>query len=390
MATKRRYYINILKETDDVRKKYEKNSDNIDQGSFNELMSIWNMSYTELLKQNYPFILLPDDDIIRISIDDRNYDMPTSTLLQLVGEEEYEKITSKKEFTLEEMEETEQRKDEDLEFTQMKNKLAQIISGEYKHYESPSDNTPKELPQKETHESVFVAEDNTIQDIDADRILNMKDKNGVLTMVNTTELSIAGLTHGCGTSHTAIMIAQSLARTGKEVAYLELDNSNHMQNMSEWILGTPAEHMFPLGGVDFYFGMNYVTFAAKFKAIYDYVVIDCGIYDEESDVSDFVRAGNKIVIASGADWNLPKLEKFYKTCTFDRGHSIIYMVPFFDDIHLKPVNSVTKKNRTIGIPFEINPFEPSEQAIGLFQSTLGFTQASIEMKEQKKKRFGLF
>ena len=113
MATKRRYYINILKETDDVRKKYEKNSDNIDQGSFNELMSIWNMSYTELLKQNYPFILLPDDDIIRISIDDRNYDMPTSTLLQLVGEEEYEKITSKKEFTLEEMEETEQRKDED-------------------------------------------------------------------------------------------------------------------------------------------------------------------------------------------------------------------------------------------------------------------------------------
>ena len=72
MATKRRYYINILKETDDVRKKYEKNSDNIDQGSFNELMSIWNMSYTELLKQNYPFILLPDDDIIRISIDDRN------------------------------------------------------------------------------------------------------------------------------------------------------------------------------------------------------------------------------------------------------------------------------------------------------------------------------
>jgi hypothetical protein len=171
---------------------------------------------------------------------------------------------------------------------------------------------------------------------------------------------------------------------------LELDNSNHMQNMSEWILGTPAEHMFPLGGVDFYFGMNYVTFAAKFKAIYDYVVIDCGVYDEESDVSDFVRAGNKIVIASGADWNLPKLEKFYKTCTFDRGHSIIYMVPFFDDIHLKPVNSVTKKNRTIGIPFEINPFEPSEQAIGLFQSTLGFTQASIEMKEQKKKRFGLF
>ena len=72
MATKRRYYINILKETDDVRKKYEKNSDNIDQGSFNELMSIWNMSYTELLKQNYPFILLPDDDIIRISIASNN------------------------------------------------------------------------------------------------------------------------------------------------------------------------------------------------------------------------------------------------------------------------------------------------------------------------------
>ena len=37
MATKRRYYINILKETDDVRKKYEKNSDNIDQA---HLMSL--------------------------------------------------------------------------------------------------------------------------------------------------------------------------------------------------------------------------------------------------------------------------------------------------------------------------------------------------------------
>lgn len=85
-----------------------------------------------------------------------------------------------------------------------------------------------------------------------------------------------------------------------------------MRNLGEWILGREIEtNNYPLGSVDVYFEMDYLTFTTMYKDDYDFVIVDFGCYSRKREsMKEFIRIQNKYIVASGIDWNLGKLEDF--------------------------------------------------------------------------------
>ena len=177
-----------------------------------------------------------------------------------------------------------------------------------------------------------------------------------------------GIEHGIGTTHMAVMTAMELSKIeNKKVALVEINNSNNMKDLGEWISGQRLEsNNYPLGNVDVYFGMDYLTFTAMYKDNYDYIVIDFGCYNKKRQaMQEFIRIPSKYVIASGIDWNLPTLADFYDDFSVDVTHSVVYLIPYLEGDLLTPIERLVKPNKVLTIPFNINPFsiEPETQKL---------------------------
>ena len=190
------------------------------------------------------------------------------------------------------------------------------------------------------------------------------DTDGTARAINTKEIAVIGIERGIGTTHTAMYMAQVLAKnTGKKVAVVEINGSGTMRNLGEWILGREIEtNNYPLGSVDVYFEMDYLTFTTMYKDDYDFVIVDFGCYSRKREsMKEFIRIQNKYIVASGIDWNLGKLEDFYDDFIVDKYHTSVYLIPYLEDEKLEPVKKIVRPNKVYSMPFVINPFMPDNR-----------------------------
>lgn len=390
MTAKQRHYASILRETDIVMKQIERTYGPEKEADYENICTLRNMAFIELVKNGFPFISLSDEDVIRLSYDEKTYDMPRSQLLACVGEEEFQKIMAVKTFK---NTENEEGMAEESRFEKLKKKLEEYQSGFPLRIEDEiaaiqeemkTDVNAYRLDDIKKTDSSRTMDVNNPEKQDLDEIVDVRiSKRGIARTGGTAEIGFIGLERGAGTTHTAIMCAQVLAEDqNTDVAYFEANKHGHMMSMAAWITGEPITKTFPIGNVDYYFGMSYLAFLSKYKDMYDYVVIDFGCYGTDDDVSDFVRVNNRFVVADGADWNLPALERFYNTYMFDRAHVINYLIPFSDESQAAQVrNDIGIKNQVFPVPFEHSPFDISEESKMKIAGICG-----IKKEEQQKEQ----
>ena len=392
MATVKAFkWMKILSEAEEICKK-KKPSDNatpLEIQNFSEALQLRNMAYIELLRAKIPFLHIEDDDIVRINLDETNYDIEINTLRDLLSEEEFQSIIVQKgydtSFSPDRDLYVEEQKDDELETLRRK-----ILSYGANFDEQSYEQMTKEHLEKETAPASKFVDDYEEKYQSQSQILDYRvGKDGKMRAVNTVEYAFMGVSHGVGVTHTAMMYAMLLGQDQeKSVALVEINNSGNMKELGEWLSGQKIEtNNYPLGNVDVYFGIDYLTFTAMYKDNYDYVVVDFGCYNRKREaIKEFIRIKNKFVVASGVDWKLPTLEDFYDDYAADVTHSITYLVPFLSEEYLAPVGKIVKPNNVVGIPFNINPFHPSDEV----KNALGLTSQPSQVSKDKKHKFRLF
>lgn len=396
MSAKQRHYASILKETDIVMHQIERTYGPEKENDYNNICTLRNMAFVELVRIGTPFIIISEDNVIRIGYDEKTYDMPLSQFKLCVDEKEYEKIVSQKEFKPIDQEDDRPTKSR---FDVLKEKLLEYQNGQPLQIEDEISAMQEEMKH---NENAYWTEDiskagiqkqrdvrspqNLPDQSNPDEIIDLRvNKRGIAKSGNTAEIGFIGLERGAGVTHTAIMFAQALARDKKaDVAFFESNKHGHMMSMAAWITGETITKAFPMGNVDYYFGMSYMVFLSKYKDQYDYVVIDFGCNDVD-DMSDFARLGNRFVVASGADWNLPTLEEFYNNYMFDHAHLMTYLIPYLDADDVADIKeNIRIENIIHPIPFEKNPFEISDKTIELILKLCGIGKTEDVENSDKK------
>lgn len=201
--------------------------------------------------------------------------------------------------------------------------------------------------------------------------------------VGTNEVAFMGVSHGVGVTHTAIMYANFLCSKYR-VAVLELNQSGDFKEIYTLVENgrSSDSSFFRYKGVDFYWNIDYSQFISKHKDDYDFVVLDLGSYDELYDMEDFIRSDIRIVLGHAIDWKLNEIRQFYdSTRKYDPNNSWYFFIPFLTEKHISDVKEFVN-NKVYTIPFNTNPFSPSEEIKNIFNEVLGIKDAN-----QKKKGF---
>ena len=396
-------WMRLLSDADEIRKKKEKTKDRspLDNQSYLESVHLRNMAFVELLKAGIPFIHIEDDNIIRISLDETIYDIDTVSLKMFLSNEEYTELINKTNFEEGFNPDKEINEEPQVynEFEILKNKILSYGQSINENADYKEERTNKKDIEKSFQEEINDTPPKFEEEYEEnynnqDNIIDYRvDKNGRARIVNTVEYGIMGIEHGAGTTHMAMMLATYLAKdTSKSIALIEINNSNNMRDLAEWVSGQKIEtNNYPLGNIDVYFDVDYLTFTAMYKDNYDYVVVDFGCYNRKREViKEFIRIQNKFIVASGIDWNLPTLEDFYADFIVDRSHSAVYLIPYLSGEMLAPIERIVKPNKVKGIPFNINPFTLSAETEAMLSELIGNQPFAIEDKQSVQTKQGLF
>ncbi len=145
--------------------------------------------------------------------------------------------------------------------------------------------------------------------------LKRKKQSPIIKFMGVKDIAVLGAERGCGVTHTALMLADSVRRNYK-VAVLELNPTKHMENLARE-LGRYEEgsQMLKLYGIDVYFNIPYQEFAKKYRANYQVLVIDFGTYKNATDKGKngssnrdvFINCSKKYVVFDASPWRLAVL-----------------------------------------------------------------------------------
>jgi|GEM_PF-2219767 len=202
--------------------------------------------------------------------------------------------------------------------------------------------------------------------------------------LGTNEIALLGVSPCVGVTHTAIMFSYAL-RDKYKVAVLEMNSNGSFYEIKKIIGDESENNYFKNKGVDFFWNVKYSQFIAQHKDNYDFIILDFGSYDDIEDIDDFIRADKRIIIGHAIDWKLKEIKKFYEsTKKYDLNSSWYYIIPLMPDKELGDIRKLIK-NKVISIPYNINPFSPSDEIREIFNDILG-----VKKEGQSKKGFFKF
>ncbi|RCX13020.1 hypothetical protein DFR58_11977 [Anaerobacterium chartisolvens] len=198
--------------------------------------------------------------------------------------------------------------------------------------------------------------------------------------VGNNEIAFTGAGYGTGVTHTAIMFAHYLS-INYNVAIVELNESMSFKELQSNISDSDApDKFFTYKGVDYFWGIEYSQFVLTHKEKYDFILLDFGCFKDGIELDDFSRANKKIVLGHGSDWKVKEIRRFHTySRSYDLNNSWIYVIPFISGNETGDIKGFVK-NKVYTLPFNKNPFIPSEDVKNVFSEILGIKLESPPKK----------
>lgn len=192
----------------------------------------------------------------------------------------------------------------------------------------------------------------------------------------TLEIGVCSVSHGTGATCTAILCAHSLSEEYR-VAYVEQNDSGHMQCLMEALTETGEEHVtggiFSFLGVDYYYGMDYLQFASEYKNTYDFVVVDFGIPDTGQTAGEFRRMHRHFVVVPHVLWREKNISDYCEW--MEDGNymeSVVYLTPYRSTEHLRrKLNTILGEAEIREVGYASDVFRPEMCHKKLFQELCG-------------------
>lgn len=191
-------------------------------------------------------------------------------------------------------------------------------------------------------------------------------KEAVVKEGKTNLITVSGVAHGVGVTHTAITIAHSLAKMRYRVALIELDPAS---TAFERIFSIVEGFEFPessnaleaqINRVFYFKHPTRAQYIGLLAQNYDYVVCDLGTSNNPYLQEEFMRADIAFIVAAAAEWRRADVMKFMETHSVMLKRDWICIVPFAPAQEIKEMRRGVK-NAIYPLPLDLDPFEPGEE-----------------------------
>ncbi|MDO3412841.1 serine/threonine-protein kinase [Saccharibacillus sp. CPCC 101409] len=204
----------------------------------------------------------------------------------------------------------------------------------------------------------------------------------------TSTVAVMGTFRGCGTTHTAIAAAHTLAREGGRTAVVELDRSaGAFEAIAlEWE-GEPlrGRRTFEIRGVDYWPGAGWEELAGIFGRGYRYVVLDLGLCGDARGFEEFIRADVPVVVGSGSEWRSAALVTFGGRERLRIRPHWSYCLPLAAEETVKELRGKLDHKRVFALPAVPRPMDGSQREA--FEPLLGGLYARKARRSRLKLGF---
>lgn len=182
--------------------------------------------------------------------------------------------------------------------------------------------------------------------------------------VGTAVVAVMGISAGVGTTHTATLIANYLARKKERVALIEACDSYAFSRIEKIYHDIPegtvlrTDH-FEAFGVHYYKSSDQLDLIQMFSEGYSYIVLDLGGYELSDHFNEFLRAGIPVLVASGGEW---KYQDIYRFCRQNRKFNQTnwnISIPLVTKESLTDIKKgmETDVKQIMAIPYHPDPFD---------------------------------
>ncbi|MFB5678806.1 hypothetical protein [Paenibacillus terreus] len=182
-------------------------------------------------------------------------------------------------------------------------------------------------------------------------------------VVGTAVIAVMGISPGVGTTHTATLIANYLARHKERVALVEACDSYAFARIERLYHAVPdgailqTDH-FEAFGVHYFKSGEQLDLIQLFSAGFTFIVLDLGSHDTSEHFKEFLRAGIPVLVGAGSEW---KHQDIYRFCRQNRKRNQQnwnIAIPLVEDESIKDIKKgmETTVKQIVAIPYHPDPF----------------------------------
>lgn len=204
---------------------------------------------------------------------------------------------------------------------------------------------------------------------------------------NRVMIGLAGSESRIGATHNAIVIANTLRRSGYMVALLEMSSHPIFGDIRDSYEEQADDALhFSVNGIDYYPSVQAAEVNAIMARAYNFLVIDFGCF-KTMDAITFNKCEIPIIVAGSKPWELDAVNKLFVEAVHENLVRYNFLYNFTDEKYRDDIKSGMAELRNVFFaPVTVDPFTAVE--VGLCEQLCG--DYFDRSEQQEKKRKGLF
>ena len=220
------------------------------------------------------------------------------------------------------------------------------------------------------------------EDKSAGKQVRIKQKQNA----NRVMIGLAGSESRVGTTHNAIVIANTLRRSGYMVALLEMSSHPVFSEIKEAYDEKSGDALhFSVNGTDYYPSVQAAEVNAIMAKAYNFLVIDFGCF-QTMDAITFNKCEVPIIVAGSKPWELDAVNRLFSEAVHENLIRYNFLYSFTDEKYRDDIkNGMAELRKVFFAPVTTDPFMAVET--GLCEQLCG---DYFDRECPDKKRKGVF
>lgn len=195
----------------------------------------------------------------------------------------------------------------------------------------------------------------------------------------TAVIAVTGVNQGVGCTHTAIMIANYLARDNYPVLLIEANDSNDFVEIEAAYEGvvnpsTLKNPTFTIHGVRYLKAVKELNLYQHLSGNYAFIILDLGSYSTTDWYEEFLRANISIVVGSGSDWKQKDILRFFREQIHLDQSRWKLCVPMATKQTIGDIRKSLPKRKIHALPYQPDPYKADKALNAVLEDVLRLHQ----------------
>ncbi len=206
---------------------------------------------------------------------------------------------------------------------------------------------------------------------------------------NRVMIGLAGSESRVGTTHNAIVIANTLRRSGYMVALLEMSSHPVFGDIRDSYDEKSEDALhFTVNGIDYYPSVQAAEVNAIMAKAYNFLVIDFGSFDSMDDIT-FNKCEVPVIVAGSKPWELDAVNRLFSKTVHENLVRYNFLFNFTAETYREDIkNGMAELKNVFFAPVTVDPFSAVENS--LCEQLCGDYFDKGSQTEKKKGLFGLW